>query len=233
MPAPTRLLLLPGMDGTGRLFAPLLAHLPATIDPQVLTYPCDEPLGYDELLPLVRAQLPGDEFVILGESFSGPLALRLAAERPPGLRALILAATFVESPLRWAPAGALPFVAPLAFSGPAMRIAGRMLGVHRCAPEVAPLFRAANAMVRRKVLARRARAILELRAPASGLADVPVLVLAARQDRVVGAASVAAIIELLPHAEVEWLDAPHLLLQAAPGEAAARIDRFIAGVIAC
>lgn len=218
------------MDGTGRLFAPLLARLPASVRPQVLVYPTDEPLGYDELLALVRPQLPADDFVLLGESFSGPLALRLAAERPPGLRGLILAASFVESPLRWAPAGMLPFVAPLAFSAPAMRIAARMLGVHRCAPEVPALFRAANAAVHHKVLARRARAILELRPPALALPELPVLVLAARQDRVVGASSVAAIVRRLPHAQVEWFDAPHLLLQAAPAEAAACIAAFVARV---
>lgn len=43
MPVP--LLMLPGMDGTGRLFAPLLPHLPAAIDPRVLSYPPDLPLA--------------------------------------------------------------------------------------------------------------------------------------------------------------------------------------------
>ena len=51
-----------------------------------VSYPPDRPLGYDGLLPLVEfaaAAAPGD-FVVVRESFSGPLALMLAARRPPG-----------------------------------------------------------------------------------------------------------------------------------------------------
>ena len=40
-----RLVLLPGMDGTGRLFGPLLAALPPGIDGEPVAYPRDEPLG--------------------------------------------------------------------------------------------------------------------------------------------------------------------------------------------
>jgi pimeloyl-ACP methyl ester carboxylesterase len=51
----------------------------------------DQALRYDELLPLVLEHLPTDRpFVVLGESFSGPLAIRIAAVRPPCLRALVL-----------------------------------------------------------------------------------------------------------------------------------------------
>ena len=82
------LLLLPGMDGTGRLFGPLLRALPPALSPVVVAYPVDQPYGYAELLPLVEAAAPaGAEFVVLGESFSGPLALLLASltlGRSPG-----------------------------------------------------------------------------------------------------------------------------------------------------
>jgi pimeloyl-ACP methyl ester carboxylesterase len=95
-----RLLLLPGMDGTGRLFAPLQAALPPWLPAVTVSYPPDQPLGYDGLLPLVEAAAAGlGEFVVVGESFSGPLALMLATQRPPGLRGLVLCASFVRFPL--------------------------------------------------------------------------------------------------------------------------------------
>src|SRR6516225_8307668 len=94
------LLLLPGMDGTGRLFEPLLPFLPPSLVAVVLAYPPDRPLDYAELLPYVEAAIPdGQEFLVLGESFSGPLALLLAARQPPGLRGIILCASFARSPL--------------------------------------------------------------------------------------------------------------------------------------
>ena len=76
----TAIVLLPGLDGTGTLFRPLLAHLPSPLRPIVVAYPGNEKLGYDALRQRVMAALPTEEpFVILGESFSGPLALMAAA----------------------------------------------------------------------------------------------------------------------------------------------------------
>ncbi len=94
------LVLLPGMDGTGVLFAPLLGELDPRISPWVVPYPADEPLSYDELLPLVRRALPsGEPFFLLAESFSGPLAIKLASEAPGNVRALVLVSTFIKNPL--------------------------------------------------------------------------------------------------------------------------------------
>ena len=95
----TTLVLLPGMDGTGALFAPLLHELSPAIRPLVVTYPPNERLGYAELAERVETQLPAaDDYVLLGESFSGPVATLLAGRHPPGLRGLILACSFVRSP---------------------------------------------------------------------------------------------------------------------------------------
>lgn len=64
------LVLLPGMDGTGTLFAPLIAALPSDFKVIVLKYPTLIPLGYDELIDLVKVQLPAEEdFLILGSRF--------------------------------------------------------------------------------------------------------------------------------------------------------------------
>src|SRR5262245_17031078 len=96
------LLLLPGGDGTGKLFDPLLHALAGqdSLTPVVVAYPPDRACGYGDLLPLVEQNVPaGADFLVLGESFSGPLALLLAARRPPGLRGVILCGTFVRNPL--------------------------------------------------------------------------------------------------------------------------------------
>ena len=90
--------LLPGMDGTGQLFAPFLAELPSSWRSQVVTYPTDSPLDYAELAPRVRAACPSTgEFLVVAESFSGPLAILLAASNPPGLTGVVLVASFARS----------------------------------------------------------------------------------------------------------------------------------------
>jgi pimeloyl-ACP methyl ester carboxylesterase len=115
MPA-TTIVLLPGLDGTGELFRPLLAHLPPALQPIIVRYPGNEQLGYDVLLERVLGALPARErFIILGESFSGPLALMAADTRPAGLEAIVLCATFVRSPLWIRAAWLRHLVRPWAF----------------------------------------------------------------------------------------------------------------------
>ena len=41
---PVKLVLLPGMEGTGSLFAPFLKELPDWVQPVVVSYPTDQAL---------------------------------------------------------------------------------------------------------------------------------------------------------------------------------------------
>ena len=94
-----KLVLLPGMDGTGDLFDPLLSALPEEIEPTVVSYPGSESLGYEELVGIAREAIPADEpYAILGESFSGPIAVSLAADAGTNLVALFLCCTFIRNP---------------------------------------------------------------------------------------------------------------------------------------
>lgn len=223
-----RLLLLPGMDGTGKLFDPLLSVLPPSLVAVVVAYPVDRPCGYAELLPLVEAAIPdGCEFLVLGESFSGPLALLLAARRPPGLRGVILCASFARSPLplvvRWLRGLIRPWIFRLA---PQSLTRRALLGRFETAP-LAQLIDATLAAVRPEVLAARARAIatvdvgVELQA-----CRVPILYLAATEDRLISRRSLTQIQRLQPRVEVAVLPGPHLLLQVAPEQAARVIQAF-------
>ena len=78
------LIVLPGMDATGTLHDGFINAMAARgIAASVIAYPHDRPLDYRQLLPFVQAALPRDvPFVLLGESFSGPLALAVAARAP-------------------------------------------------------------------------------------------------------------------------------------------------------
>ena len=74
-----KLILLPGMDGTGILFQPFLDIFPEEIETQIITFPCNEKLSYQELISYVCDKLPKDnDFVILAESFSGPIAYEIS-----------------------------------------------------------------------------------------------------------------------------------------------------------
>lgn len=91
--------LLPGMDGSGELFTPFVEALGPSIDARVLRYPADQPLGYAALTARVREALPADRpYVLLAESFSGPIGVEIAAQAPPGMMGLVLCSTFARNP---------------------------------------------------------------------------------------------------------------------------------------
>ncbi len=227
---PPLLVMLPGLDGTGKLFAKFVQALGSGVDTRIIAYPVDEPLGYEELELRVRAELPADRpFVLLGESFSGPIAIRIAAAAPAGMRGVILCGTFAKSPyprLRWI--GALSFLIPVK-ALPRWARALVMWGSHAAgAPAQADR---AIAVVARSVVRRRLRALLEVDAAGSlGRIGIPALILYGRHDRIVPGAATRFLAAGLPGAQLAPIDGPHLLLQAAPIACAAAVGRWLYAV---
>lgn len=220
---------MPGMDGTGRLFEPLLDALPPEQPRTVLRYPHDPNQTYESLMGQVRTALPHDEpFALIAESFSGPLALRVAEEGPSGLCAVVLSATFVRPPLRLAGRWMAPFVRPAMFAGTPLGIARRRLLGAQSSASLRTLFEESLRAVPPKALAARARAILSVDArSALGQCPVPILYLRGLRDSVVPERALQQIREIRPSVTVAKLDAPHLLLQARPKEAISAIEDFL------
>lgn len=222
------LVLLPGLDGTGKLFAAFVRALGAGVESRVVGYSPDEPLGYEELELKVRAQLPLDRsYVLLGESFSGPIAMRIAARAPARLAGVILCGTFASNPYPWL-AWARPFVFLFPFKSlPRWVRAPLMWGSKN--PRRAPgNAQRAIAGVAGGVLRRRFAAILAVDAVESlDRIAIPALIMYARHDRVVPQAATESLIAHLPGAEVADIDGPHLLLQSCPEECSAAVLQFM------
>jgi len=224
---PTSLVLLPGMDGTGELFEPFTKALGGHCEVTIIRYPSSEPLNYKQLESLSRRALPeSGPFVLLGESFSGPIAVALAAARPSQLRGLILCCSFVRNPrpllsmFKWLmpalPIGLVPNAVLSYFLFGSFATDGLRSALARAISVVSPsVFRA------------RLRAVLSVDV-SKQLSEVavPFLYLRASRDRVVPSSSSATVSRLLPNAKVVELNAPHCLLQAIPGPAADVVRRF-------
>jgi pimeloyl-[acyl-carrier protein] methyl ester esterase len=229
------LVLLPGMDGSGKLFGPLRVAAPTDIETVVVDYPPGPNNGYDDLLPAVRARLPTDRpFYLLGWSFSGPLALLAAAERPRGLRGVILAASFVKTPVPYLPRWARRLATPVLFRlYPAASRAKALLGGYGT-PEVLRSLAEAHALAGPATLASRARAALSIDASdALAACPVPVLYLRARNDGVIPASRADEIARLLPSLEIADIDGPHLALVTNPAGAWAALVSFMDRADAC
>jgi pimeloyl-ACP methyl ester carboxylesterase len=118
-----RLVLLPGMHGTGELFSEFMKMIPEPKHIEALHYPTDVSPSYSQLLGAVEFFVPASEdFVLLAESYSTPLAIQFAATDPPNLKGLILCAGFAASPIRgWRKLLAW-VIAPLVFRLPCRRL---------------------------------------------------------------------------------------------------------------
>mgnify|MGYP001267677115 CR=1 FL=1 len=223
------LVLLPGLDGTGLLFGPLLGALPSAVSPIVVSYPADKLLCYSELLPLVLGALPTDRpFVLLGESFSGPLAVMAAAARPAGLVGVVLCASFIRNPHPY-----VPSVLAAAVRSPVLRLLPQFSQVKALlagysSPSLRSLTREALARVAPAVLAGRIREVLRVNvAQQLRACTVPILYVRARSDFVVPAWNITAIRKVCPGLQVVSLPGPHMVLQASAKAAAVALTHFL------
>jgi pimeloyl-ACP methyl ester carboxylesterase len=222
------LVLLPGMDGTGQLFDPFVTALKDEFEVSVVRYPNDEPLGYGELTSIARAALPRQgSFVLVGESFSGPIAISIAASRPSGLVGLVLACTFARNPRPQ-----LAFLKYLIGLLPASRVPTVCMSyllLGRFSNErLRSLMMKAVGMVSDKVFDARLRAVLnEDVTDQLTQIDVPLLYLQATEDKLVPTSAERLISASCPHARTVPLCAPHFLLQTVPDAAAKVIKGFV------
>jgi pimeloyl-ACP methyl ester carboxylesterase len=227
----TRLVLLPGLDGTGRLFGSFLEQLPKEIDAQVVCYPNDRPLTFEEHIDFARAQLPNDKpFVLLAESFSGPVGLQLLADPPDNLLGVIFVATFARYPhpflldiSRWMPQELMLKL----FQTTA---AIRFFLLSKAASTAVDIFRSALADVQRSALTRRLEILAELPPPPVPARQLPTLYLQAGNDRLVHARALDFFTETFPGLRTERLPGPHITLLANPKAGAEIISDFINGL---
>lgn len=222
----TRLVLLPGMDGTGTLFGPFTAALGGRMPVITVTYPADQPLDYAQLQVRVRECLPMDEpFLLLGESFSGPVAIAIAANAPRNLAGLILCCSFATNPRP-----SLAILKPLIRVLPdirSARMASPLLLGASATPALQQQLGAALARVSIEVLRARLRATMEVdMKDALQRVSVPILYLRATLDRLVPKSACDLIASLAPQTHIAEVRAPHMLLQAAPAESAAIVNVF-------
>lgn len=224
-----RWILLPGLDGLGR-FRSFRETLAGRWDCRALSYPPDLPLGYDALTERVREEVRQEaDYILVAESFSGPIAIRIAAERPPGLRALVLAASFCHSPASAIAGAALRrLAAPLSRLRPSAFLV-KLLLLGAGAPQaLVDDVQEAAAHVHPETLALRLREVSTVDVCAS-LSDVrvPLLYLQAMRDRLIGEQAVHRLRASCPGIQVRPIDAPHMLLQREPVAAMEAVAEFL------
>jgi pimeloyl-ACP methyl ester carboxylesterase len=227
---PPTLVLLPGLDGTGDFFQPLLEALGDSVRTRVVRYPVDGAYDYGTCEALVRDALPRDTpYVLLGESFSGPVAIAIAASAPKGLVGMILCATFAVNPrprlsvIR----PLLPFL-PFHGTGPSLQLSRFLVLGRWITPAIRELHRNILSKVPSATIRGRLLAVADCDVrEALTRVRVPILCLMGRHDRLVPRSAAQLLLRLAPAATLIEVDAPHCLLQCESRQSAARILGFV------
>ena len=220
-----RLVLLPGLNGSSSLFAPLLTQL-EDLPCSVLELPPQGPQDHDSLASVLIEQLGETPFALLGESFSGPLAFRLALRRPSALKGLILAASFLSPPH---PLLSLACRLPIARSLPAPAWLLRWFCIEDADTKVLQLLQNEIRHLSPQLVLQRLQALAQLRCPEENLA-LPTLHLWPTRDRLVSHLATASIGRHCCNLQQARIEGPHFLLQSQPQACAQVIRQFITGL---
>lgn len=219
--------LMPGFDGTGELFAPLVEALGPADNITTVRYSDERSLT--ECVNTVGSFLPEEPVALIAESFSGPVALALMSRFPDRVHCAVLCATFAASPH--------PLLLPLASRLPQVLLGKNPLrdiglrtfcmnGIRDSelldrATRVARNMKPAHVRARFRILRD-----VDLRSQLAGIA-IPTLYLRAAHDRLIDVALGDDVVRKLPNAILREIDGPHLLLQSKPTECAAAIREFV------
>jgi pimeloyl-[acyl-carrier protein] methyl ester esterase len=221
------LILLPGMDGTGEFFAPLTEALGTHIPTKIVRYP-DLPLDYREHEEFARTQLPSDgAFVVLGESFSGPIAASLAAVPPPGMVGYVLCVSFVCCP-RAALKTLRPFIGLTTPNRMSSLVAQYLLMGGLGSKALEQALRKALEGVSNPALRARMRAVsdVDVRDHLKKV-RIPGLYLRATRDRLIPKSAAEIFKRSVNNARVVEIEGPHMLLQTRATECAHELQTFI------
>jgi pimeloyl-[acyl-carrier protein] methyl ester esterase len=208
----TSIVLLPGLDGTGQLFARFIVAAPSQFAVSSIALP-PEALSYDKLADHVARNMPvGGPVVVIAESFSGPLALALAVRRP--MAALVLCNSFVAAP-RWPPLRWC--IRPVFFGLRLPRFLVRRYMVGEAADDaLVDQVAEVVASVPASVLAARLRCVLNTdEAGSFARCTVPTLYIRGTEDRLVPESASRRMAALRPM-RIAHVSGPHFLLQANP-----------------
>jgi pimeloyl-ACP methyl ester carboxylesterase len=225
-----KIVLLPGTDGTGILFQPFVNVLPEGTDAEVVSYPGDEYLTYEQLADLVRNLVPRNlPYIIVAESYSGPVAALLAAAPTGRLQGVVFVASFVSGPFgrlgRWA-ANAVP-VSSLRVGMPGWFL--RWLLMDAATPsELIGVAQDAISRVSSRVLVQRLRDSLKAEySDRIRNSKVRMACLAPQSDRLLGERGMRGLIAANPNIEILRIPGPHALLQCAPERCVAALGEWL------
>ena len=215
------------MDGTGLMFRPF-TDIADNHSIDVISYPNEESQKYSNLVGYVKDRLPrDDDFVVIAESYSGPIAYELMKRNITNLKAVIFIASFLENPrpVLLSFVKLLPISIILRLPVTKFIIRRYLLGSD-ATDRLITEFKTALSKVSPVVLASRLREISNLKKPDKTV-NYPCCYIGAEEDKLVTSKSFQAFRRVIPNLHIRSVNGPHFLLQSRPEECLKVIDEEI------
>ena len=221
-----KVILLPGLNGTAGLFKPFMQAKPDGIETLTITYPTQIKQDYQLLTHSILQKIKHleEDFLLLGESFSGPLALFVASHHPKHLKGVILVGSFITAP-NFRLARYLPWLTIFRLTTPAYRVINKITSSsHKSF--ITTLFSELQ-KVKPVVLADRIQFVFSVDAQrALKKCSLPIAYFKGRKDRLVPPQNLRKIIRIKDDIKVFSFNTQHFILQSDPEKAWHAILQF-------
>jgi len=93
-----KIILLPGLDGTGLLFERMIEEIPSDLNIEVVSYDSIKAVSYPEQAAEIAEIFRGKDIFIVGESYSGRVAYELCQRSSINVCGIVFLASFISRP---------------------------------------------------------------------------------------------------------------------------------------
>lgn len=221
-----KIILLPGLDGTGQLFQRLSQHLPAELDIEIVSYDAISAFSYSNQANELADRFKDGSIFIVAESYSGPVAYKLYQLMGPRVKGILFLASFITKPSWYS---CLAFLFPVSFIKPTAlnrrllyQIGFNSLGGFTIVDAVFKSIKCAN----RQKLKARLKNIAFLKRPNKKI-NCPVTYIQPSKDSLINSNCIDHIELLSTQFKRVQISGGHFIAQSNPVECAAEIKNAL------
>lgn len=219
-----KIILLPGVDGTGVLFEPFVNIFKADVPVEVVPLTKDSDQSILNQVSIIEDAVGDEEVIFIVESYSGLLAYELAKRNKIRIKQIFFFGCFLQPPSfigkigRFLPVRLLNIIPD--------KVIAHILFNRWSSPELISLFRKAIDAGDFSNLKKRIRIIGTYHKPGQVI-DVPCVYVQATMDNLVSAYNIKAFEEVCSNLQVEVVEATHMLLQTQPQQMSQLIHKYL------
>lgn len=209
-----KILLLPGMDGTGVLFKPFTELAPPQFEVHEIQLLQEENVTYEMQAERISKKIDG-EVIIVAESYSGMIAIELLKMAEVNIKHVFFVASFLEAPSHLSKLGSLMPTKLISITSRPSRLLYRFLFGRFATSKLSELFTLAMNSVDAKVLKYRLGQISKLSKHTDSY-SVPCTYIRANQDNLVSTKAIKSFEYAFASVDIKFVDGTHFALQTNP-----------------